>query len=66
MPESPCIVCDKPCAHTEDDPEPLCDVCIEAVRWKRLILDIALERVAVPPGFLDNWSDSEGETSSGR
>lgn len=51
MLESPCLVCGEVCLHTDDDEQPLCDSCAEAVVWKRLVVDIALERIEVPEGF---------------
>lgn len=54
MQESPCVICGEMCVHTDDDEQPLCDHCTEAVMWKRLIVDVALGIVEVPEGFVES------------
>lgn len=53
MPESECTACGELCIHTDDDELPLCDLCREALMWKRLIRDVALGRITVPDDFID-------------
>jgi hypothetical protein len=42
------------CLHTDGDTQPLCELCSQAIVWRRLILDVALGRVTVPDDFIDS------------
>jgi hypothetical protein len=57
MPESPCAVCGDLCLHTDDDETPLCELCSEAVVWRRLAIDVASGRLDVSEEFIESLAN---------
>jgi hypothetical protein len=47
MPTSPCVNCGTETEHTDNDRQPLCELCTERLMWQNILVDIVQGKIEI-------------------